>query len=487
MSVNAPYASTSQMALSLLSAQAGPSGARAEVLDARAQGDASSKGNTGKTGRYDVNAIASAERGLERARLDDALEWFKHHENTSAEQRKSEATDRAVRRLNKRAENMSRALQKLGAGPLPEGQRVLSLFSSAGSQAVSISTTGQVNSVYLNGGDNQAVSIRAKSVDSVYTQGSHDAIAIKADSVESVVTDRSAGYAPGGYRNGEQYAHRVSATESNDAVAIQARRADSIYTGAGHDAVAVQADMISSIYAGSGNDSVAVRGGVISGVHGGEGNDAISVNAAIGRSVMRNVEFGARSGMGTDVEYVRSNSAEDRLRLATTNYSDVLGGAGNDAISVTVQEIISIDGGAGDDVISIGGGTVGLRVGAGSGNDVVRVAQGAELMIQIDDGDYQVETDGNDLVVRHSGGSVRIEDYQDAAAIGVAGFGAAHTRADPDRGGSLSDIKAFAEGAKKTDLIAPGVKSDLGYETHAASGGFQMIHLVKPNPMDIRA
>lgn len=487
MSAVSPYVSSSQLALSLLSARAGPSGAQAEVSDARAQRGEAPGGETGKTGRYDVNAIASAERGLQRARLDDALELGKSLEGTSADQRKKEATDRVVARWNKRAQNMSIALQKLGAGPLPEGQRVLSLFSNAGSQAVSIATTGQVNSVYLKGGGSQAVSIQAKTVQSVYTEGGHDAIAIKADSVESVYTDRSDGYEPGVYQNGEQYTRRVSATESNDAVAIHARRADSIYTGGGHDAIAVQADMISSIYAGSGNDSVSVRGGVISGVHGGGGNDAISVNAAIGMSVMRNMEFGAASGMRKDADYVRPNSVEDRLRLATTNYSDVLGGADNDAISVTVQEIISIDGGAGDDVISIGGGTVGLRVGAGSGNDVVRVARGAELMIQIDDADYMVETDGDDLVVRHSGGSVRIEGYENAAAVGIAGFGAAHTKADPDLGGSLSDIKDVAEGADKSDLIASGAKSDLDYEIHSASRGLHMIHVATPNPLDVSA
>lgn len=495
MSTVSANASGTQLALSLLSAQAGPSAARAAVLNETVQSDGVYGDKSARTGRYDINSIANAERGLQKARLNDAAQQSRYQDTTSAAERKMEATEREIIRLNKRAKNMSIALQRMGSGPLPEGQRVLSLFSNGPSNAVSVSTTGRVESIYLLGG-NQALSIQAKVAQGIYTGGGHDAVAINADWVESVYTDRSAGYEPAVKPDGTPFAQPVAATDSNDAVAIQARWADSIYTGGGNDAIAIQADMIGSVYAGEGADAISIQGGVVSGIHGDAGHDAITVNAAIGMSVMRHFDSSGPRSQG-EITYTRPDNVEDRLRMARANYSDVLGGSGNDAISVTVQEIISIDGGEGDDVISVGGGTVGLGVGAGSGNDVVRVSHGAELMIQIDTGTYSVETDGNDLVVRHSGGSVRIEGYESAAAIGIAGFGAALTRTDPipgsaeamrvaDQENFLSDIKSISKRNEKTNLAVPEVKSNLGFDINTANRDLHMIHIAKPNPLDIR-
>lgn len=120
----------------------------------------------------------------------------------------------------------------------------------------------------------------AYSAQSIYTGGGHDALAINAENVESVYTDESSGPRLKADANGQPQLTYSAGTSSNDAVAIRARRADSIYTGGGNDAVAIQAGFIGSVYAGKGNDSIALTGGVVSGIHAGDGNDAISVQAA---------------------------------------------------------------------------------------------------------------------------------------------------------------------------------------------------------------
>ncbi|WP_146746316.1 calcium-binding protein [Rhodovulum viride] len=486
MSMISNNTSGAQMALSLLTAQAGSSGAQAAAWEATEQSDGATVDQSGETSRYDINAIFNAESSLRRSKLDAVAELSESRPGTAADQSRREATQREVIRLNARAEKMSIALQRLGSGPLSEGQRIIFLFSSGESNAVSIFTTGKAESIYLGGGGN-VLSIQANTAESISTGGGHDAIAIKADSVYSVYTERGAGYEFSVRSDGSSYPRYVAASESNDAVAIQARRAASIYTGGGNDAIAIQAASIQNVYAGKGADAISLQGGVVSGIYAEDGNDVIAVDATIGMSVLHNLVNG--SLMLGGIEYTRPENLEDRMRMATTSYSsDVLGGSGNDTISVSVQEVISIDGGTGDDVISIGGGTVGLRVGAGSGNDVVRVSQGAELVIQTDDTDFSFEKDGNDLIVRHSGGSVRIEDYENAAAIAVAGSGAGYNTTEllAQRERETADLRNFVETAEGTILTIPEDKINLDLGIEFESSDFQMIHIAITNPLDVR-
>ena len=380
---------------------------------------------------------------------------------------------------------MWKALGAMGAPPPASDQLILSLFSGTSGQAVTINTTGHVQSLYLRGGD-QAVSIRAYSVDNVYTSGGHDAITIEAESVDGIYTDRSKGFEHGVGENGETYSRVAEATSSNDAVSIKARRAGGIYTMGGNDAIAIQADIIKSVYAGEGRDSISLTGGIVSGIHGDEGDDTITVNAVIGRSAT-SLFLG---GLAPEhfQEYARPESAEARMRMATTNYSDIQGGDGNDTISVTVQEIISVNGGAGDDVISIGGGTVGLRTGLNSGHDTVKVGQGAELMIQIDKGTYTVEHDGDDLIINHWGGSVRVVGYKAAAAISIGENGS--VRLEQENPTVLKeDFLSRRDGQ-------PALSDDFGFlgdnpsdpdlRTDPATGRrLRILHMALPDPVNI--
>lgn len=479
MSGITPEILSSQIAMSALTARADAKGATASIATTEIQyGSQGSGAGAGSQG-YDINRLEQAEHGLQRARIEEIFDASR----ASEAQRRDEASERAIERLKKRTEAMWEALAALGAPPPASTQMILTLFSNTSGQALTINTTGQVQSLTLRGGD-QAVSIKAHSVDSVYTDGGHDAITIEAESVNSVYTDRSKGYEPAVGENGETTHRVVAETSSNDAVAIKARRADSIYTKGGNDAIAIQADLIDSVYAGKGQDAISVDGGIVGGIHGEEGDEAITVNAAIGKSATSLVLQGFAPEHFQN--YVRPESAEARMRQAVTNYSDVHGGDGNDTISVTVQEIISIDGGAGNDTISIGGGTVGLRTGLLSGHDTVTVARGAELMIQIDRGTYSVETEGDDLIISHWGGSVRVVGYEAAAAIGVGGSGQLQREAptgprdDFLSAGIGSPAPSDAFGFLGHDPSDPGLRID-----PASGQRLRLLHVAVPEPVNL--
>ena len=268
-----PY--LSRMALTSLSAQAGPLGARAEISQTNVQ-----IGSTRTTaGRYELAAIAGSGRTVQGADPGKTTDAGKYQEATAADQRKREATDRRVKWHTKRAESMSIAMRRLSMGPLQSGTRFLALFSRTSSNAISIYTTGRLEGVQLQGGD-QALAIKAYSVSNVFTGGGNDAITIDADKVSDICTEQieTADADCGG--RGEATNLGYSESASNDAVAITARMwAINIYTGGGTDAIAVQGEIVSGIDAGSGNDAIAVQGWLISDVDGGDGNDTISAMA----------------------------------------------------------------------------------------------------------------------------------------------------------------------------------------------------------------
>ncbi len=87
-----------------------------------------------------------------------------------------------------------------------------------------------------------------------------------------------------------------------------------------------------------------------------------------------------------------------------------------------VDEAISIKAGRGDAVIAIGGGTVALHFEAGDGNDRVTVARGATVAVQLDHAtSWSASWDGDALVLKLTGESMRIEGASGAAAIGISG------------------------------------------------------------------
>lgn len=306
-----------------------------------------------------------------------------------------------------------------------------SVNTGSGNDALAISAE-TVSDVHTGDGAD-ALAIEANIVRSIHSGGGNDALAILANVVQGIGTSVET--------HGSQ---SNTVEQDNDAVSIVANSVDSVYTGAGHDAVSInarfvssiytgkdadsisiQANVVSSVYAGAGNDNIAIEGDVVSNIVGGYGDDTISVDAVIGQGV---------STMRGDMEYVRGSTVEARLAMAakgyrydSTNQIGVSGGAGDDTIAIRVQEIMNVSGGAGDDKISVSGGTVALFYSSGDGSDTVTLSNQAEVVIQLGknvDKSYTVEQSDDTLTLHFvNGETMQFDGLKDAAAIGISRAG----------------------------------------------------------------
>ncbi len=410
------------MALTLLTANASDEGASASVTTA------SSGESDASTGEFnysadEINVLVSTRqelRAADRARTHLLLDASSDPDwdNKPIEEKYDALNEASIAAHQVKAAAMSKALSALQSGPSATTQITLALFGvSEADTQVSILTTGQVGSTKLTDG-NDVLSIMAQSVSDVDTFAGNDAIAIQAESVEGVHT----GDGNDAVAIDAGWVNTVGLGAGNDAVAINADIVDSVYTGAGSDAVAINSELADSIYTDTGDDSLSLRSALVQNVYAGSGNDNVSITAVMGGQVLNNLGEIGDVFFGNDLTYERPDTVDDRLRLAATLHADVDGGAGNDTISVNVQEMLTVDGGTGDDLIVVERGTVAVQVGGNSGDDTIRVAEGVELLIQLDNrAGYDLTEDGDDLIVTHDGGTVRIENYQNAAAIAIAG------------------------------------------------------------------
>lgn len=399
--------------LTLINASASDRGAQSRV----------ESGDQGTAWGVDrLNTIAKAENDYQAEKLQTGIDTRKKL-NAQDSSKNSAARSRILaEHYRKLAANMAAALDKLGGQSRSSAGTVVALFKTPDSDALSIVSGKTVRNVSSQ--NEASFAIRASTVKGVYTRGGNDAISIEADWVESVYTDRSSGLHAKKTKSGDTVLGWHSKTVSNDAVAIKAKRVSSVYTKGGNDAIAIETDLVKAVYAGEGSDSVAIRAGVVNGVYSGDGHDTISVDAGIGGTAV--TKFGATYiGISEVTSYTRAETAEERVKQARLGYAqraDINAGAGDDFISVTVEEALTIDGGTGNDTIAIGGGTVGMSVRFDSGHDTVQVARGAEFVLRVEEnGPYTVKKDGNDLIVTHAGGSVTIKDYEQASAIAVRG------------------------------------------------------------------
>ena len=283
-------------------------------------------------------------------------------------------------------------------------------LTGAGNDAISLKAA-RISSVYTgwNAGpgavpagasDDDAVSLQAQSVDSVYTGSGHDAVTIRADVVSSLHT-------------GVAEAAGLGLTlPDNDAVAIEAGFVQGVYTGGGDDAVAIRAEIVQSLYTGYGRDTVSIRAGAVGGLYAGAGDDVVTVDAVTGISTSHKAE--PASGL----------DAKGRISHAATNAEDIHLGAGDDVLTLRVADMISVRGGTGDDLMHLSGGTVALQYGAGDGRDTVMLGAGTTLAIQLDrDVKWQADWDGDTLVLKAGGGAIRIHGAAQSAGIGVVHFG----------------------------------------------------------------
>ncbi len=417
-------------ALTLLSAQASDSGASASVTEVLASSKKSDTTNFDYSAGQ-IHALISKAQDYAVAKQEAEAGAAIAAEKAANLPEELHATVAA--RYQESTAAMSVAFASLSTDTSNSEETKLAFFASISSVAqAAIATSGIVLVHKMTDGDD-SLNILSASTSNVSTYGGNDEVVIKSNTVSNVDTG-----------------------SGNDAIAIAAEIADDVYGGSGHDAVAINAEIAANIYAGSGNDSVAVNAALVGNVDGGSGDDAISVNAVIGAS-----QFLAAEASGIVYD---TNKLGDRLLAATADYTDIDGGDGNDVISVNVQEVMTVSGGAGDDLIMIEGGTVGVQVGADSGHDTIRVAEGAELVLNTGEGGFSVIEEGDDLIVMHAGGSVRIEDYQNAGTIAIGG-----STPNPN-GGGVHD-GAAAAGESEANVAASWVAWGAGEKTGQSGGG----------------
>lgn len=435
------------LSLSLLRASAGPGGASAEIGSASlgvAQGAAGAETESPE-GRGADGSLLAAEGRI------SAQTGAAAPEDRSL----GEARERGLYRIRSRMRHLARALARLDRGVAIRSGATAASYSSAeaqasfasygGNDALSVSArslsriytgTGhdalalsaqRVEGVYTDvspwgrgGGGNDAVAIRAGEVASVYTGGGNDALAIAAQTVRGIYSGSgsdavsiSAEIVRDIYTDPGPRARRAG---GDDTVTLQARQVSSIHTGGGDDAVTIAAESVENVFTGKGDDAVTLSVGLLGGLYTGAGRDAISVDATAGR---------AQAPTTGDVPPTEGETAEDRLQAARSTVADINAGAGDDAISLKVTEAIALEAGRGDDAIRLNGGTVALRYGLGDGNDIVSLAPGAEVLVQLgaDVADWSVTQEGDTLLLQIGEGSIRFEGVGASTAIGI-------TRAD---------------------------------------------------------
>lgn len=316
------------------------------------------------------------------------------------------ATARRVARIKGRIGDMTRALTRL-TGSLPEAEAAVSVRTGAGRDLLSVWTQGAVRDIRTGAGDD-TVAIGAATVQGVATGSGSDAVSIVARRVEGIYTG-----AQTGPRTGQRGA---MAEADDDALAIQAEAVDSIYTGAGRDAVAINAGLVQSVYTGSGADSLAISAGALTGIYSGDGDDVVTIRAVTGAS----------RGYAASAGALLAEGAASRMQAVQTPEADVNLGEGNDVLTLEVAEMASVNAGRGDDVIGFSGGTLGLLYAAGDGRDVVSLAAGSTVAIQLRDIDSWTATwEGETLILGFGSGQIRFEGAAGAAAIGITGFGQA--------------------------------------------------------------
>jgi Ca2+-binding RTX toxin-like protein len=137
---------------------------------------------------------------------------------------------------------------------------------------------------------------------------------------------------------------------------------------------------------GRGNDSIEWDGGAHSRILGGAGNDQIRTRSQPLGAPGRSFDYVVDGGPGNDT--IDSDGGDGIIT--------VLGGEGNDRISMADVDTTGIDGGPGDDVIEVGAGEF-LTVSGGDGNDQLTVSLALPFVSVFGGaGNDQIMTSGGD-------------------------------------------------------------------------------------------
>jgi hypothetical protein len=189
-----------------------------------------------------------------------------------------------------------------------------------------------------------------------------------------------------------------------DTLNIMADNAKSISGDAGNDIVNVAADIASAIEGGEGNDIISVGARKTDAVYGGRGADTIyisggdHVTSVYGDNeeseylspAHEDAASSARAGDDViDIEarksinIVGAGAGDDTLKLRADTVQDVSAGQGNDLVTVSAREISRLRGGAGDDTITLKGAeSAHLVFGKGDGRDLVTISGATTIELE---------------------------------------------------------------------------------------------------------
>lgn len=185
----------------------------------------------------------------------------------------------------------------------------------------------------------------------------------------------------------------VRAGKGNDTVIVSGGSKSAVNGGMGHDTLEIKAGTFLTVEGASGNDVIRIKGGSGHVIDGGAGNDKIYVTAGSVKTVYNGggndtIEIGKSAGNG-----IRVISGNGDGTLVAAETVKVLGGSshdirlygGNDKIIVAggKNHVAYTDGStgsgdaAGNDIIVIQNGGHVKKIVAGSGDDVIAIANGA--------------------------------------------------------------------------------------------------------------
>ncbi|PCI04397.1 MAG: hypothetical protein COB78_08770 [Hyphomicrobiales bacterium] len=209
---------------------------------------------------------------------------------------------------------------------------------------------------------------------------------------------------------GEQ---RIYGGEGDDTISLSGRNAHA-YGGDGDDVIKV-AGLYVGAEGGAGDDEISVSGEIVRGVSGGEGDDTITVNGKIVGTI--------EGGAGDDVITVSSENVSTQRWGSHGNFGfgesfdpTIIGGEGNDTISVDGKARIVHRAGDGQDVINITDTTDFATFGEDWFDDVMRVD---EANFSYENGELTVTFDGRDekLTIRSDIGELSWEITSDRTFV----------------------------------------------------------------------
>lgn len=246
---------------------------------------------------------------------------------------------------------------------------------------------------------------------------------------------------------GEQ---RVYGGEGDDTISLSGRNARA-YGGDGDDVIKV-AGLYVGAEGGAGDDEISVSGEIVHSVSGGEGDDTIAVNGKIVGTV--------EGGAGDDVITVSSDNISTRRWGAHGNFGfgesfnpTIIGGEGNDTISVDGKARIVHRAGDGQDVINITDTTDFATFGEGWLDDVMRVD---EANFSYENGELTVTFDGRDekLTIRSDVGKLSWEITSDRTFVVTINKAAAPEAPVNAEASASAEVELETEQDDQTDQAA---------------------------------